>query len=485
MIRFKEYVLLKEAKFRKSKKVVHLKDYPMFSLFYDKDLGKDKISYIRKHRTKYLNGIGEIFKEARREIASMGFPSMHSNVVIMDLSKHYNQNTGGSGVGGYSTNHYMALDYRNANTEFSKGIIVHEWAHDYMRKKSKAFKKAVDEYYRNKIKNVSVEKQHLLPNEYSDIDKFMWSTNYTKNVVDEISKRIGYLKQDEIIKLYVANKIKLTKENISSILPHRTSTSLTLKDETRFYMVGRSYTSIIVPSLSQVKLWNAGNKWFVTFYNKDGTYDMNENGNTFDEVIKYFVENEKEIINKIKQNVKNLNSNYSIEDVKNKILGNFEIAVKEAFDNILNNARNYLSKQGIQINTYTKKKEIDAKIKNYAKETVDNIIFPKFLKIAKNFPSITNIYDELWVSNEFKSRDNSFSKFLYPLFLDSIISPEMPKKLSGGQYNNLRDIVQSMNVWHSSYGLSNEDEIWATAIDSFFNLPIQTRREIVSLMMVN
>jgi predicted small metal-binding protein len=483
MIRFKEYVLLKEAKFRKSKKVVHLKDYPMFSLFYDKDLGEDKISYIRKHRTKYLNGIGEFFKEARRQITSMGFPSMHSNVVIMDLSERYNKNTGIQGdVGGYSSKHYMALDYRHANAE----TIVHEWAHDYMRKKSKAFKKAVDEYYRNKIKNVSVEKQHLLPNEYSDIDKFTRYTNYMKNVVDEISKRIGYLKSEDIVKLYVANKIKLTKENISKILPHRTTTPLTLKDETRFYMVGRRYESIIVPSLSQVQLWNAGNNWFVTFYNKDGAYDMNENGNTFDEVIKYFVEDEKEVIKKIKQKIKDRNSIYSNieEDVKNKILSNFKTAVEKAFDNILIDARNDLSKQGIQINTYTKKKEIDAKIKNYAKETVDNIIFPKFLKIAKNFLSITNIYDELWVSNEFKSRDNSFSKFLYPLFLD-LIPYEMPKQLSGGQYNNLRSIIQSMNVWHSSYGLSNEDEIWATAIDNFFNLPIQTRREIVSLMMVN
>jgi hypothetical protein len=484
MIRFKEYVLLKEAKFRKSKKVVHLKDYPMFSLFYDKDLGEDKISYIRKHRTKYLNGIGEFFKEARRQITSMGFPSMHSNVVIMDLSKLHNQNTGGKDLAGYSNNHYMALEYRHANTEFTTEIIVHEWAHDYMQKKSKAFKEAVGEYYRNKIKNISVEKQHLLSKEYSDIDKFTRSPNYTKNVADEISKQIGYLKQEEIIKSYVANKIKLTKENISSILPHRTTTSLTLKDETRFYMVGRRYTSIIVPSLSQVKLWNAGNNWFVTFYNKDGTYDMNENGNTFDEVIKYFVEDEKEVIKKIKQRVKDSNSIYSIEDVKNKILSNFETAVEKAFDNILIDVRNDLSKQGIQINTYTKKKEIDAKIKNYAKETVDNIIFPKFLKIAKNFLNITDIYDELWVSNEFKSRDNSFSKFLYPLFLD-LIPYEMPKKLSGGQYNNLRSIIQSMNVWHSSYGLSNEDEIWATAIDNFFNLPIQTRREIVSLMMVN
>lgn len=56
-----------------------------------------------------------------------------------------------------------------------------------------------------------------------------------------------------------------------------------------------------------------------------------------------------------------------------------------------------------------------------------------------------------------------------------------------GKHNNpIRDLVNNMKqVWHSSYGIANDDEIWATAIDNFFKLPLNDRKAIANLIAKN
>jgi len=478
MIKFKEYVLLREAKFRKSKQVVHLKDYPMFSLFYSIDLNEDQINDVKDPR--FLQVMEGKFQEARRQITAMGFPSMHSNAVIMDLSEHVNQNTGKKETAGYSNKHYMAIGYNEAmrHTGYLTTIIVHEWAHDFMRKKSKAFKKAVTDYYKSKIGNIDIGKEKYLPKEYSSIENFKRSNIYNKNVVNNMIKSFNSFLYDDDVKRYFFKRRKINRENLK-YLPHRTQIPLTLKNDTAFYNYSRQ--RFVAPSGSKVYMWNnsGATLWFLTTYDQKGrSYDMNENGNTFEELLQYVVEDEKEIFKIIKSKVKDADK----EELKSKILNRFKSGLERSLKDLLFPISDELKEKGITIDTNTRKWE--DQIEEYAKENFENIIFPKFLKLPKILDDPKNIYDELWSSNELKDPNKSFANLFYPIVVDSI-SIKQAANFSGKEYDDIRDIISKMNVWHSSYGLSNEDEIWATAIDNFFKLPIETRREIVSLMMVN
>jgi hypothetical protein len=477
MVQFKDYVLLREGQFRKSSKVVHLKDYPMFSFFYSKDLGEDQIKDLTDSR--FLDMMGRKFETARREITSMGFPSMHNNVVIKDLSEDVNRNTGGR-TSGYSSSHYTAIDYNTAmkNTAYLGTTIVHEWAHDFMRKKSKAFKKAIMDYYKSKVGNIDIGKEKYLPKEYSSIKEFNRSVLYDKRVLDNMVKSFGYLLYDDMVKAYFFKRRKMNRENLE-YLPHRTLTWLTLKDDTSFYNYSRQ--RFVAPSGSRVSMWNnsGATLWFLTAYdNKGHSYDMNENGNTFEELLQYVVEDEKEIFKIIKSKVKDTDKDI----LKSKILNQFKGSLERSLEDLLRGISSELKEKGITIDQNTKKWKVQ--IEEYAKENVENIIFPKFLKLPKILKDPKHIYAELWSSNELKDPNKTFGDFFYPIVLDSI-SIKQSSNFSGKEYNDIRNIMSNMNVWHDAYGLSNENEIWATAIDNFFKLPIGIRREIVSLMMVN
>jgi hypothetical protein len=426
--------------------------------------------------------MGGKFQEARKQITAMGFPSMHSNVVIMDLSDDVNQNTGKKETAGYSNTHFMALDYDTimSKTYFTVELVVHEWAHDFMRKKSKAFKKAVTDYYKSKIGNIDIGKEKYLPKEYSNIKEFKGSSlgSYYKNVVDNMIKTFGYLLSDDVVKRYFFKRKKMNRENLK-YLPHRTQIPLTLKNDTAFYNYSRQ--RFVAPSGSKVYMWNnsGATLWFLTAYdNKRYSYDMNENGNTFEELLQYVVEDEKEIFKIIKSKVKDADK----EELKSKILNRFKSGLERSLEDLLRSISDELKEKGITIDTNTRKWK--DRIEEYAKENFENIIFPKFLKLPKILDDPKKIYDELWPSNELKAPNKSFADLFYPIVVDSI-SIKQSANFSGKEYNDIREIMSNMNIWHRAYGLSNEDEIWATAIDNFFKLPIETRSEIVSLMMVN
>jgi hypothetical protein len=482
MIRFKEYVLLREAKFRKSKQVVHLKDYPMFSLFYSIDLNEDQINDVKDPR--FLQMMGGKFQEARRQITAMGFPSMHSNVVIMDLSDDVNQNTGKKETAGYSNKHYMAIGYNEAmrHTGYLTTIIVHEWAHDFMRKKSKAFKKAVMNYYKSKIGNIDIGKEKYIPKEYSNIKDFKRSPLYDKEVIDNMIMQFNNILHGpgNVLKKYIFKRRKMNRENLQYI-PNQTKIPLTLKNETYFYnnLTRRGFDA---PSGSKVYAWNnsGDTPWILTVYDKnDNFYDIyTDKKNSFEELLQYVVEDEKEIFKIIKSKVKDADK----EELKSKILSQFTHGLERALRDLLSSLSYELKEKGITIDTNTRKWK--SQIEEYAKENVENIIYPKFLKLPKILDDPKKIYDELWSGNELKAPNKSFADLFYPIVVDSI-SIKQSANFSGKEYDDIRDIISKMNVWHSAYGLSNEDEIWATAIDNFFKLPIEIRREIVSLMMVN
>jgi hypothetical protein len=87
-------------------------------------------------------------------------------------------------------------------------------------------------------------------------------------------------------------------------------------------------------------------------------------------------------------------------------------------------------------------------------ESVANIILEKIKKIYLKYSSNINLYET-----------------------DLIYFAQGEK----GKY--FREYLRSLINWYDAYGMSNPDEFWATAIEGFFNLPYEHRRNIVKIML--
>jgi hypothetical protein len=148
-----------EGRFRNRKNQIHLFDAPMFSVYADINLPKKDMYNIKRGKKR----IKSAFENARQQIHSMGFASMHSNVLIKDLSGETNINTSRmGGVVGYahSKGKYMELSskmFDSGSTESLTKTIVHEWAHLWMFNNSKEFKNSVNTLY-NKLVSSGAEK---------------------------------------------------------------------------------------------------------------------------------------------------------------------------------------------------------------------------------------------------------------------------------------------------------------------------------------
>ena len=53
----------------------------------------------------------------------------------------------------------------------------------------------------------------------------------------------------------------------------------------------------------------------------------------------------------------------------------------------------------------------------------------------------------------------------------------------GKEFGEHRTTMAQLNNWVNSYGMSNEDEMWATAIEYFFTLPSVYRKALIKIMM--
>jgi hypothetical protein len=175
-VSFKDFYYLPEA-FRKSAVLEHQYDIPMFSVFIKKDLLNDPTYIDEEVRLNVKSKrIKHVFELARNYIHKLGFPSMHSNVVVADLSKVKNQNTGKSSVavGGaaYEKGKYMEVDYNSLvdSPYYATQIIIHEWAHLWMFNNSSNFKKAVKQHY-----------DHILKTNYDEANAATKRKVYPKN----------------------------------------------------------------------------------------------------------------------------------------------------------------------------------------------------------------------------------------------------------------------------------------------------------------
>jgi len=103
-----------------------------------------------------LSTVKPVFEEAAQRLASLGFPRMHSNVIIVDLSKDINPITGGA-FGGYAVNkgHGFAVDRGNINVN----VIIHEHAHMFWYNLPKERQKFFQKYYREIVSDEAVSPQ--------------------------------------------------------------------------------------------------------------------------------------------------------------------------------------------------------------------------------------------------------------------------------------------------------------------------------------
>jgi hypothetical protein len=140
--------VITEAKFKQSGKIVLVKNYPMFTLYRDKDIDISELNV-------YQDKMDNMFKEAKNRIMKLGFPSQHANVVLRNIH-------GANGLA-YPKHRYMAIDFKLFKMELTStfddddyyviDVIVHEWAHLWMFNKGKSFEKAIKEVYDRIISN--------------------------------------------------------------------------------------------------------------------------------------------------------------------------------------------------------------------------------------------------------------------------------------------------------------------------------------------
>jgi len=400
MIPFEKFYYLQES-FRKSKKVKHLYDVPMFSIFAHNDLiWSDQFKHPMDVNIELdTKRVRNVFAEARKRINKMGFPSMHVNVVFKDLSKEVNRNTGG-GVGGYAhrSGKYMSIDYDHfldGSGDWPIRVIVHEWAHLWMFNNSKGFKKAVQEYYQKIRQGENIptsynrEKLYQEPGNLSDFgyshedDHEMWDTmgRFIRNHIDSAYQ---------------------IKHNIAFPDPENT--------------------------------W-----WGSKPFNIEDSISIIEDCITW--ILKKKL--------KIKEDIKKHD---------NFIKKSATIAGKRIYP-IINDATNriveselYIKKSNEQWNENEPFDDPDEKIKNIYE---DNDIF--------NDIQMYIYYTVIKILGTFKiNRHDTY--------------------LSGKEYADDRTNIKNLVKWVDDYGMSNDDELWATGIEYFIKLEPEHKRAIMKLM---
>jgi hypothetical protein len=150
--------VLTEGKFRKSSKVIHKLDVPMFSIFLDSNLKDVK-------NAELWNEVTRAFQEAKTQINKTGFQSMHVNAVFAKPSK---KDEAGEAFGDPRKKKYEKdLKYITLDVKFLIGLqlknkeiyqqliktIIHEWGHVWMFNKGESFFTAVKRFYRQLTNN--------------------------------------------------------------------------------------------------------------------------------------------------------------------------------------------------------------------------------------------------------------------------------------------------------------------------------------------
>jgi len=448
-------------------------DVPMFSIFvYDK---LDPAELDREVYSK-LEEIKKTFVEARNQIHKMGFPSMHANVLITKLDKVVSHHTGGIGVAGqaHRKTKSMSIDIDSISAD----VIVHEWAHLWMMNNSKEFKKAIKALYDKLMLNTAadVRAEHIpewKPNYQAENQMLAIWGNWSEQLVTfgltEPSTRWYFWKGKKV----GPNNIQHLPQGlvVDGVL------TLPLNVETLHRQ------SKILPKGSRVYAEKGNSGWIIGQQAKEGRYETVTKGFfAILDVMKaprgrtdIFQELDKALRLSAIRNPEYKTTTFLTGEILKKI----QWAMKYSMDEML---------KFVEVSPDSRR-GIDDMVKSWAQ-----YVLPKYLEILKDEELVwlyrnrpDKAYNFLWAGNEHKPKDLSAigvvreakRKDLVKTYSDTFAKR---KNLSGEEYESHRDIMYKLQKWVSSYGMSDEQELWATAVELFFKLPGNYRKAIIGMM---
>jgi len=205
------YAVLTEGPVSSSNEILHLINVPMFSIYIDKNIfladkyrnnpvvgtiksfcqnkfGKPEGWKIvaSSFNMMFSKSLKEVCNISKKQINTMGFSSMHANIIIKDLGGE-DENIQGVKLGlAYENKHFMNLNFNyiipmlSHDIRKASSVITHEWAHLWMFQNSKAFKQTVKDLYNDlvikKMKPIlPANLQNLAGDNFNDLRNFVAS----------------------------------------------------------------------------------------------------------------------------------------------------------------------------------------------------------------------------------------------------------------------------------------------------------------------
>ena len=488
--------LIKDVRFSKSNKFIHVIDIPMFSIFVDATLSTINVRYTERSIKKKLDE----FTKARNEIHKIGFPSMHANVVISDLSGESNQNTGVEKGDVAGQSHGWDTGFKKGSNTFTKGnewnrvrymkidrnsitsdVIIHEWAHLWLANNSKEFREAVRNFYLYLTKYAASK---ITP---------QTAPEHLKNVSSEDDRKIlnlwieafkglvtwGFKERDA--SMYILKHRQMLTSDMLVYLPHRMTVDAILTQPINAQSFQHRYKTLPVGTPVYAEKVHGG--WIIGSEQDGERYELYLEG--FESVFSYVKSAKRrshlmrDIETEFKKSVQKDRQYSTNEYLQSKILNRVE-----------HQMRNVLIEVCKTYNARPSDAEIDA-IESWAKD----IVFPKYLQILRSKKLIEEfstwpdkVYEFLWTSNKIKDPNLSAVNMFKDIANRSKLQQYQKDisgayRLSGKEFESHRNTVKDLAQWASSYGMSNDDELWATGVEKFFKLPLEYRKVIISMMV--
>lgn len=461
---FKDLYLVAEAKFSKSRKVHLLTTLPMFTVYvYAEDLNKiNNLPRVEQLMRKACN-------LARNQIIKIGFPSMHANILIKDLSKETNKVTGiHGGVGGYAvqSSKYMIIDRRLLkDPEHLVQAITHEWAHLWMFNNSHGFRTAVKQYYTNLINDNRANLQ-LPSEELSGVDKIKVDQLLQKHWMPQIR---GLFDKKSILQYpnlteYILNYNTIDTDS-AEFLPHGTMIFLTASIPFKDVIKGDK-----IYAIKHHSGWILGSE-----KNRHSSNRLNrEIIIPFAELPQYVSENPEEIMDEITRFIRHYlsNSNLNIQQelihhLRNQIISPIHYALRDL---------------GIRdISKYN--------FSDFVNNAIEILLpnFETYLQDIVETPQLTiDVYSTYW------AKPSHLHRISFKRTIEDALAKEQQRQyenrretltdLQGKDYELFRNQMKSLVNWANAYGMSNDSEMWATGIEFFMDLPKQHRTAILKLM---
>jgi len=495
--------------FKKNKNHIHIMDVPMFSLFIHKDLLKNtnianrdfnimiysmfaiadknfpgqlpkdwqpnnpsdtpKDEYLKKVE----NNIKTAFAKAKNQINDIGFGSAHANVVFNEM-----EHLGTASYAGYISLNAKYVDTHVQDNPSFISTIVHEWAHLFMFNKSAQFKYAVNTLYRDilskskdKFKDPSINPFDIVKPEKLSRTEEDVILKYWTGIIANIPANISHLKSTTI-KIFSKHPFNF---DLYHHLPHLIEFNGKLKDTTTLSTY--NYDSISLPKDSQVYILKGSTGWII------GT---RQNNKRYEIVCKP---------NELENYVTGTNTPSILPDIQKAIVTYInKIPPQDRISNIPEKIHEHMQSSFKQMmaNIFAyipSKSELDD-----IKDFTDEYIIPRVYDMlndpeASALTDRNKIYDYLWVQNPHKPFGTSILKYIDSNIYKNIQLKNLKQDLdkpdfTGPSFERHRTILQKLSNWINSYGMSNNLELWSTAIEYFFQLPKNYRKDIVKLMYI-